>query len=87
MDYILFKNPEAMAIRGLIAILLGIIALAMPGPTFLALAIAFGAFAMIDGVMALITLFDRRSRLAAAGSQSRPRPASLRALSHLYVRQ
>jgi uncharacterized membrane protein HdeD (DUF308 family) len=63
MDYLLFKSSQAIAIRGVIAILLGIVALAMPGPTSLALAIAFGAFAMIDGVMALIAMFDRRSRL------------------------
>jgi len=52
-----------MAIRGAIAIVLGIVALVLPGPTFLALAIAFGAYAMIDGLMALFALFDRRSRL------------------------
>jgi len=64
MDYAFIKSPEAIAIRGAIAIVLGIIALAMPGPTFLALAIAFGLFAMIDGLMALIAMFDRRTRLS-----------------------
>jgi uncharacterized membrane protein HdeD (DUF308 family) len=63
MDYMLMKSAQAVAIRGAIAIVLGIVALAMPGPTFLALAIAFGLFAMIDGVVDLIALFDRRSRL------------------------
>jgi len=64
MDYAFIKSPEAIAIRGAIAIVLGLVALSMPGPTFLVLAIAFGTFAMIDGVMALIALFDRRSRLS-----------------------
>jgi uncharacterized membrane protein HdeD (DUF308 family) len=63
MDYLLFKSADAMAIRGAIAIVLGIVALVMPGPTFLALGIAFGAFAMIDGLTAFFALFDRRSRL------------------------
>jgi uncharacterized membrane protein HdeD (DUF308 family) len=64
MDYMFIKSAEAIGISGAIAIVLGIIALAMPGPTFLALAIAFGAFAMIDGLTALIALFDRKSRLS-----------------------
>jgi uncharacterized membrane protein HdeD (DUF308 family) len=64
MDYAFIKSPGAIAIRGAIAIVLGVVALAMPGPTFLALAIAFGSFAMIDGLMALIALFDRRTRLS-----------------------
>jgi uncharacterized membrane protein HdeD (DUF308 family) len=63
MDYMLIKSPDAMAIRGAIAILLGIIALFLPGPTFLALAIAFGTFAFIDGLMDFFSLFDRRSRV------------------------
>src|SRR5262245_13209714 len=63
MDYMLVKSSKAIAIRGVIAMVLGIIALAMPGPTFLALAIAFGSFALIDGVVDLIALFDRKSRL------------------------
>jgi uncharacterized membrane protein HdeD (DUF308 family) len=64
MDYAFIKSPGAIAMRGAIAIVLGIVALAMPGPTFLALAIAFGSFAMIDGLMALIALFDRRTKLS-----------------------
>jgi len=64
MDYMLIKSPDATAIRGAIAIVLGIIALFLPGPTFLALAVAFGTFAMIDGLMAFFSLFDRRSRIS-----------------------
>jgi len=63
MDFMLIKTSDAVGIRGAIAMVLGIIALFLPGPTFLALAIAFGAFALIDGLMAFFALFDRRSRL------------------------
>jgi uncharacterized membrane protein HdeD (DUF308 family) len=64
MDYLLTKSADAMAIRGAIAIALGILALFLTGPTFLVLAIAFGAFALIDGLMAFFSLFDRRSRMS-----------------------
>jgi uncharacterized membrane protein HdeD (DUF308 family) len=64
MDYILIKSPETMALRGAIAIALGVVALLLPGPTFLALAIAFGAFAFADGVLALVALSHRRTRLS-----------------------
>jgi uncharacterized membrane protein HdeD (DUF308 family) len=63
MDYLFIRSPEAIALRGAIAIALGIVALLLPGPTFLALAIAFGTFAMVDGILALVALFHRRTRL------------------------
>jgi uncharacterized membrane protein HdeD (DUF308 family) len=64
VNYVLVKASQAIAIRGAIAVALGIIALALPGPTFLALAIAFGSFAMLDGIMALFALFDRHSKVS-----------------------
>ena len=63
MDYFIFTSPGAMIVRGAIAIILGIVALLLPGPTFLALTIAFGVFALLDGISALITLLDRHTRL------------------------
>src|SRR5262249_27172647 len=59
----LVRSAGALAIRGAAAIVLGFFALLMPGPTYLILAIAFGAFAFIDGVSALIAMFDGRTRL------------------------
>jgi uncharacterized membrane protein HdeD (DUF308 family) len=64
MEYILMKSAEAIALRGAIAITLGIVCLLLPGPTFLALAIAFGTFAMIDGILSVVALFHRRTRLS-----------------------
>jgi len=64
VEYLIFKSPSALAIRGAIAIILGIVALLLPGPTFLVLTIAFGVFALIDGISALMTLFDRNTRMS-----------------------
>ena len=47
--------------RGLVAIVVGIIALALPGITLGALVILFGAYALIDGIAAFIAAF-RSSR-------------------------
>lgn len=44
----------ALALRGLVAILLGITAIAMPGPTLAAIVIVFGIYAIADGVLATI---------------------------------
>jgi uncharacterized membrane protein HdeD (DUF308 family) len=50
----LFKNTSLMlAIRGVAAIIFGIIALAAPGITLSALLIVLGAFVFIDGVTAI----------------------------------
>jgi uncharacterized membrane protein HdeD (DUF308 family) len=64
MDFLLMKSAAAMMWRGAIAIALGIVAFLLPGPTFLALSIVFGTFAMIDGILALLALFHRRTRLS-----------------------
>jgi uncharacterized membrane protein HdeD (DUF308 family) len=46
-----------VAIRGLLAILFGIMALVWPKITILALVILFGAYAIVNGVFALIAAF------------------------------
>ncbi len=43
-----------MAVRGVIAMLLGLTALIWPGPSLLVLVIIFGTFLLVDGVTALI---------------------------------
>ena len=63
MDYLFVRTAGALAIRGAIAIVLGLLALLMPGLTFLALTIAFGVYAFIDGLSALVEMFDRNTRL------------------------
>jgi uncharacterized membrane protein HdeD (DUF308 family) len=53
MTIALVSNWWSPVMRGLIAILLGIIALAWPGITVGALVLLFGAYALIDGIFSL----------------------------------
>lgn len=50
-----------LLIRGIAAVLFGLIALFWPGLTAYALLIAFGAFALVDGLFAIATAFRRKS--------------------------
>ncbi|HEX3537823.1 MAG TPA: HdeD family acid-resistance protein [Stellaceae bacterium] len=50
----LAENWWAIALRGLVAILFGIIALVMPGVTILALTLLFAVYMLADGVLAII---------------------------------
>ncbi|MGZ4626231.1 MAG: HdeD family acid-resistance protein [Kineosporiaceae bacterium] len=56
----LTRHWWVLAVRGALAVLFGLLALIWPGITVLALVLLFGAYALVDGVMALYTaLFDR----------------------------
>ncbi|MEN6583268.1 MAG: HdeD family acid-resistance protein [Armatimonadota bacterium] len=46
--------------RGIIALLFGIIAIALPGMTLLALLILFGVYAIVDGLISLVAAFTTR---------------------------
>src|SRR2546421_479371 len=51
----------ALVIRGIVAILFGLAALFWPGLTLIALVLLFGAYALIDGIFAVVAaLGDRR---------------------------
>jgi uncharacterized membrane protein HdeD (DUF308 family) len=50
----------AFAVRGLAAILFGILAFAWPGITLAVLVLLWGAYALVDGVLALISAFRTR---------------------------
>jgi uncharacterized membrane protein HdeD (DUF308 family) len=49
----LARNWWALALRGLIDVLFGVAAFAFPGITLAALVIAYGAFALVDGIFAV----------------------------------
>ncbi len=47
------QNWWMYAVRGLVAIIFGIVALARPGQTLQALVLVFGAYALVDGIFAI----------------------------------
>ncbi len=61
MPILLAKNWWSLVIRGLVAILFGLITFAWPGITLAALVLLFGAYALIDGIVSLVGVF-RASR-------------------------
>ena len=54
MAIILARSWWVLMLRGLCAILLGVATLARPGMTLLALIVVFGAYAFLDGLLAII---------------------------------
>lgn len=58
---IMAANWWLLLLRGLAGIVFGILALLWPGLTVMALLIVFGVYAVLDGILALITGFRRRS--------------------------
>jgi uncharacterized membrane protein HdeD (DUF308 family) len=54
MVHVLARNWWALLIRGIAAVIFGILAFAWPGPTLVVIGILFGAYAFIDGVFAIV---------------------------------
>src|SRR6266852_9761791 len=54
MTTVLTRNWWALALRGVFAILLGLAAFVLPGVTLAVFVALFGAYAVIDGVLAII---------------------------------
>ncbi len=52
----------AVALRGIVAIVFGIVALASPGATLVSLAVVFGAYAFVSGLVAIVAAFGSRGR-------------------------
>lgn len=51
------KNWWALLLRGILAVLFGILAITRPGITLAALVLLFGIYAMVDGCFALLAAF------------------------------
>jgi len=61
MFELLSRNWWSVALRGLCALLFSLATIAWPGATLAPLVLFFGIFAIADGVLALIALFDPAS--------------------------
>ena len=57
---VLAENWWAVALRGIVAIMTGIVAFLLPVPTMIALVWLFGAYAFLDGLFNLILVLRRR---------------------------
>ncbi|MEU5879839.1 HdeD family acid-resistance protein [Spirillospora sp. NPDC047279] len=63
------RNWWVLALRGAFAILFGVVAWIWPGITVWALVILFGAYALVDGVFALIGAFGKNAAEATGRSR------------------
>lgn len=54
MVHVLARNWWALLIRGIAAVVFGILAFIWPAPTLLAIGLLFGAYAFVDGVFAIV---------------------------------
>jgi len=52
-------NWWALALRATAALIFGIVAFALPGPTLAAVVLVFGAYAIADGVLSIVAAVHR----------------------------
>src|SRR5882757_9771451 len=62
MVHALAKNWWLLLLRGITAIIFGLLAFAWPGLTLLTLILFYGAFALVDGVLAIIAAITGGAR-------------------------
>ncbi len=79
MNMVLARNWWAVALRGVLAIIFGVLAFVNPGITLAALVLLFGAYSLVDGVFAII------AGLRAAQRHERWWPFALEGLASIVV--
>jgi uncharacterized membrane protein HdeD (DUF308 family) len=58
--HILARNWWALVLRGVLAVLFGVLAYLWPGLTIASLVVLFGAYALVDGLFSLLAAFRRQ---------------------------
>ena len=79
------RNWGAIALRGFIAVLFGVIAIVWPGPTVAVLVILLGAFALVEGVTNIVAGVRGRQAWALAEGIISVVVGIVTALALLYV--
>ncbi len=62
MSTVLARNWWLVALRGLLSILFGVVALIAPGVTMLTLVLFFAAYMLVDGVMSIVSAIRQAQR-------------------------
>jgi uncharacterized membrane protein HdeD (DUF308 family) len=57
---LLVRNWGAVLLRGLLAVLFGLVTLFVPGVSLVVLVLLYGAYALVDGILAIVAAFRRR---------------------------
>jgi uncharacterized membrane protein HdeD (DUF308 family) len=63
MLHVLARNWWALALRGLVAVLFGLLTFFVPGVTLVTLVLLFGAYALVDGFVDVIAFFRQSADL------------------------
>jgi uncharacterized membrane protein HdeD (DUF308 family) len=61
MLHLLARHWWALALRGVFAVLFGLLTFLIPGITLLTLVLLFGAYAILDGIFDMSRLSERRA--------------------------